>query len=387
MTVCAPGSCNGSTETAASTCTITGLCQPGSPSMCTGGHTCLGGTCASMCTGDGQCQNGFYCDANQTCQMKRTMGATCTAMNQCASNFCVDGVCCNTACDQTCYACDLPGTVGMCNAIPDGQERGATPECPQQPASTCGHIGGCNGRGACRLYPTGTVCGTQTCSGSTEVDAPLCNGSGACGTPVAHDCGTFACNGAVCGTTCTMDNQCKTGLTCVAGACKIVKITKLVVHDTGTQSAVVNGNTVTIMNSTLWALQTNFQIGMTMPHAWGEAMWKNSYVKSMDTAGSVFLGKQWISVATESKKYTGGPEATITLAAMSDVYLIVDDRWGKPPAWTTGWTNTGIHLQVFESTSNPMFQFTAYKKTSPAGDVDLPKIGASSAYNYFVIVD
>jgi hypothetical protein len=28
--------------------------------------------------------------------------------------FCVDGVCCNTACDQPSEACNLPGQVGTC---------------------------------------------------------------------------------------------------------------------------------------------------------------------------------------------------------------------------------------------------------------------------------
>ena len=34
-----------------------------------------------------------------------------------------------------------------------------------------------------------------------------------------------------------------------------------------------------------------------------------------------------------------------------------------------------------------MFQFTLYKKAGATGMVDLPKIGASTAYDYFIIVD
>jgi hypothetical protein len=139
-------------------------------------------------------------------------------------------------------------------------------------------------------------------------------------------------------------------------------------------------------NVALWALQTNFQIGTAMPRPWGETMWKDSYVKSMDATGNIFLAKQWISVATESKRYAGGPEATITLSAPTDVYLIVDDRWGTAPAWLNGWTKTAIHLQISEANTRT-FQFTAYKKTSPAGDLDLPMINGATAYNYFVIAD
>jgi hypothetical protein len=39
-------------------------------------------------------------------------GGDCTVGSQCASSFCVDGVCCNTACLQG--RCDLPGQEGIC---------------------------------------------------------------------------------------------------------------------------------------------------------------------------------------------------------------------------------------------------------------------------------
>ncbi|MDX2167750.1 MAG: hypothetical protein SF182_11825 [Deltaproteobacteria bacterium] len=42
-------------------------------------------------------------------------GAGCTDGGQCLSTFCVDGVCCNTACDQPLQSCDLPGQVGTCS--------------------------------------------------------------------------------------------------------------------------------------------------------------------------------------------------------------------------------------------------------------------------------
>jgi hypothetical protein len=96
-------------------------------------------------------------------------------------------------------------------------------------------------------------------------------------------------------------------------------------------------------------------------------------------------------VAAESKKYTAGPQATITLAAATDIYLVVDDRWGSSPSWLSGFTNTGIHFQVQEvvaGVNKLVYQFTLYKKTAaPAGTLDLPKIGANTAYDYFVIAD
>jgi hypothetical protein len=44
-------------------------------------------------------------------------GAGCSAGPDCASTFCVDGVCCNSACDQPGEACDIPGRQGIC-AVP-----------------------------------------------------------------------------------------------------------------------------------------------------------------------------------------------------------------------------------------------------------------------------
>lgn len=41
-------------------------------------------------------------------------GASCTSPTECASTFCVDGVCCNTACNQPFDTCNLPTDPGTC---------------------------------------------------------------------------------------------------------------------------------------------------------------------------------------------------------------------------------------------------------------------------------
>lgn len=67
-------------------------------------------------------------------------GAACTEALPCASGFCVDGVCCETACDGACEACD--GAVdGSCAPI----ARGADPD--NECALTC------DGEGACQDPP------------------------------------------------------------------------------------------------------------------------------------------------------------------------------------------------------------------------------------------
>ena len=44
----------------------------------------------------------------------RPNGAGCTTDPQCASTFCVDGLCCNSRCDQPGEVCDVPGREGTC---------------------------------------------------------------------------------------------------------------------------------------------------------------------------------------------------------------------------------------------------------------------------------
>ena len=57
-------------------------------------------------------------------------GATCADDVECASGFCVDGLCCESVCRGSCTACDLEGSEGMCAPIPDGESpRGERDAC------------------------------------------------------------------------------------------------------------------------------------------------------------------------------------------------------------------------------------------------------------------
>lgn len=47
-------------------------------------------------------------------------GSECLANDECGSGFCVDGLCCRTACEGACQACDLEGSVGVCKPVADG---------------------------------------------------------------------------------------------------------------------------------------------------------------------------------------------------------------------------------------------------------------------------
>jgi hypothetical protein len=137
-----------------------------------------------------------------------------------------------------------------------------------------------------------------------------------------------------------------------------------------------------------WAIERNFQIGTGGAHPWTD--YPASHIVSLDPGASFFLGNEFIRVDSQSKKFTGGPQATLTLNGTADVYLLVDDRWAMSPVglgWLSGWTDTGLEIRVFENSTRPNLPFSVYRKTGQTGSVSTPPIGDSFAFNYFVIVD
>lgn len=111
------------------------------------------------------------------------LGATCDTGQACANGQCVDGVCCDSACDGLCERCDSNGACGPLEAGTDPEE-----ECGGD--ESCG--GACDGAGACAFPEEGADCGTcQACDGEG-----LCVPSAAGQDPGA-DCGTCeVCDGA-----------------------------------------------------------------------------------------------------------------------------------------------------------------------------------------------
>src|SRR5579872_2188112 len=43
---------------------------------------------------------------------RKTLGSACGCDSDCDSGFCIDGVCCASACQDTCKACNVPGMMG-----------------------------------------------------------------------------------------------------------------------------------------------------------------------------------------------------------------------------------------------------------------------------------
>jgi hypothetical protein len=90
------------------------------------------------------------------------------------SGFCVDGVCCDGACTQTCHSCNVGNNAGTCSPDPDGT---MDPGCAVNEK--------CNGMGMCvaELKPLGAPCaGGAECMSGFCVDGVCCNSdcAGAC---------------------------------------------------------------------------------------------------------------------------------------------------------------------------------------------------------------
>ncbi len=144
------------------------------------------------------------------------LGATCTDGNACESGNCVDGVCCDSACDGTCKSCDQSGHEGTCRSIASGQD--PDKECLGSASAGAVCAGSCDGSGAC-TFPGGAVpCASSTCSGGTQTDH-ACGGDGSCGA-TATSCGKYACGASACKTSCTLDSDCASGAWCNSGSCE-----------------------------------------------------------------------------------------------------------------------------------------------------------------------
>jgi hypothetical protein len=148
-------------------------------------------------------------------------GDACSCAGDCQSGFCVDGVCCNTACTETCRACNIQGSPGICGHVPAGGVPRNQTDCPATEASTCGLDGTCDGNGSCRSHVAGTVCKAGACADAAIVDVNVCDGLGRCKPGPSTICAPFDCDPATsaCVVTCRSNADCVAGVACVNGSC------------------------------------------------------------------------------------------------------------------------------------------------------------------------
>ena len=146
-------------------------------------------------------------------------GNACSTDDECNTGHCVDGVCCDRACDGQCEACDIEGSVGTCSLVTSGQPHGTRDACTG--SGTC--QGACDGSSATACaYPGNDVsCGEDFCEGGKEIHNPVCDGAGACVASNEVDCGLYACGTTECLTMCTSDDDCAGGASCVSGSCEL----------------------------------------------------------------------------------------------------------------------------------------------------------------------
>ena len=151
----------------------------------------------------------------------KAAGQTCASGAECDSTLCIDGVCCGSACDDNCSACNLAGKQGVCAPKPAGT---AAKLCADQGASSCGYDGTCDGNGGCRRYAAGVSCKTASCQTSKYVPASACDGQGACVAASPVDCTPYICDATgatpACLSTCqAAGNDCVSPAVCANGSC------------------------------------------------------------------------------------------------------------------------------------------------------------------------
>jgi len=184
------------------------------------GSVIAGGNC---CGEDSLCSSGLICGVDDKC--KKVNGESCTQSDgsECASGNCVDGYCCNTPCDGTCYACSATksiGADGVCSPVDSGTDPDT--ECS---ATSCG-TGNCNGAGACGWYTSGehgctTAC--KTCSGATSTSCVnIANNNQDTEGSYTCDSTCKKCSSGSCVNQGNEDlfNQCDINNNCATGNCK-----------------------------------------------------------------------------------------------------------------------------------------------------------------------
>jgi hypothetical protein len=193
-------------------------------------------------------------------------GASCATRRECASNFCTEGVCCESACQGVCETCVAPSTPGRCAAIPDKTdprmectmaslpEGGPNSDAGGDAMSTgdvagdhatadaSGDVseggivdaepdvgfnvpeggvttnpgacaGSCNGQRACTFPDRTTTCGSAFCNSHRQTGRFACDGTGRCGLDI-QECTAYACGGSACKTSCASQTDCLLGYFC-----------------------------------------------------------------------------------------------------------------------------------------------------------------------------
>ncbi|MGC4091522.1 MAG: hypothetical protein QM756_27310 [Polyangiaceae bacterium] len=204
----------GTTATSGGTTTASGgtTANSGGTTATSGGKATSGGTSAAS-GGNG---SGGACT-----MLCNDNGTACNISSQCKSGRCVDGVCCDAACDGPCEACSAAltgGVDGLCSSVKTGTDPGN--DCAAEDVSTCGQTGMCGPNKTCALYATSAVCKAGSCAAGSAQSERKCDGAGTCKTGTTTTCAPYICGSTACLGACTANSQCSTGNVCIAGTCR-----------------------------------------------------------------------------------------------------------------------------------------------------------------------
>jgi hypothetical protein len=149
------------------------------------------------------------------------LGTACVSKYDCASGFCVDGVCCDKACAAPCEACSASkkgsGTDGICGPV--AADTDPKDACAVGTTGPCAADGTCDGAGKCRSFArAGVSCGASSCA-SGVVSENVCKGDSETCVAATRACAPYRCGATTCTTTCTSDGECDDAAYCAAPSC------------------------------------------------------------------------------------------------------------------------------------------------------------------------
>ncbi|MBN2494221.1 MAG: trypsin-like serine protease [Deltaproteobacteria bacterium] len=124
------------------------------------------------------------------------IGQACSQDDECLFGYCADGLCCDSACDQPCRACDLEGHEGHCWTAPSGTPCSDGDLCNGE--ETC-ILGDCSGGGEPLDCDDGDICTHDSCNArhgcvnEPEPDGFVCGQDRMCQAGQCVPCGSSGC--------------------------------------------------------------------------------------------------------------------------------------------------------------------------------------------------
>ena len=99
-------------DTGCTESTIANPCGFHDAVFCSGQQDQTAPPCPDTCSQDDECDEEAHCD--EVCEVDLASGQPCDEPSDCITAFCVDDYCCNSACPDPGYACDVGGKLGQC---------------------------------------------------------------------------------------------------------------------------------------------------------------------------------------------------------------------------------------------------------------------------------